>query len=45
MFENDEHLEEFPEEVAKKEKFKEEEQKINYLSRTHRRNLDYTVHH
>ena len=26
MFENDEHLEEFPEEVAKKEKLKEEEQ-------------------
>ena len=25
MFENDEHLEEFPEEVAKKEKFKEEQ--------------------
>ena len=27
MFENDEHLEEFPEEVAKKEKLKEEEKK------------------
>ena len=27
MFENDEHLEEFSEEVAKKDKFKEEEQK------------------
>ena len=27
MFENDEHLEEFSEEVAKKEKFKEEQKK------------------
>ena len=27
MFENDEHLEEFPEEVAKNEKFKEGQKK------------------
>ena len=27
MFENDKHLEEFPEDVTKKEKFKEEQQK------------------